>query len=63
MQASWYDVLKALYIILQFDILKKRINLSENSNIEIQNPKQYQNLNVQNSKQVLYGAIVFRFCH
>jgi len=35
----------------QFNMLPERNNSCENPNIEIRNPKQYQNPNVQNSKQ------------
>jgi hypothetical protein len=41
----------------------KRINGCENTNIEIRNPKQYQNTNVRNSKQMRSGTVAFRFCH
>jgi len=47
----------------QFNMLMKRINRCENTNIEIRNPKQYQNTNVRNSKQMRSGTVAFRFCH
>jgi hypothetical protein len=40
-----------------------RDNLNKNPNIEIRNPKQYQNPNVLNSKQKRIGTAVFCFGH
>ena len=44
-------------------MLTKSNGRRKNSNTEIRNPKQYQNPNDQNSKQMRYGAVVFRLCH
>jgi hypothetical protein len=47
----------------QFIMSQDRCKMYQNSNIEIRNPKQYQNPNAQNSKQMRSGTVAFRFCH
>jgi hypothetical protein len=49
-------------------MLTKCISRRKNSNIALsikigRNPKQYQNPNDQNSKQMWYSTVVLRFCH
>ena len=52
---------KFCILFWQFIMSQERCTMYQNSNIEIRNPKQYQNPNVQNSKQRRSGTVVFSF--